>query len=209
MIDSAKSHSSTAGQRRADDRTDSEGEDGSLTRIARRSVLVIAVACLGGLIFIAQAGAQGLGDASRGKDLFRGAESFENGGPPCMACHSAGGLGALGGGALGPDLTGAFDKWGREAGLLGADGSSGLLSQLPFATMEPIFGDNPLTADEQADIAAFLEESITAGRTSGAVVTLFVLGAAGALCLLALGGFTWRRHLNGVRKPMLARSAGS
>ena len=41
------------------------------------------------------------GNAETGKDLFTGAERFANGGPPCMACHSTGGIGALGGGRLG------------------------------------------------------------------------------------------------------------
>ena len=45
------------------------------------------------------------GNADTGKELFTGVARFQNGGPPCMACHSTGGLGALGGGALGPDLT--------------------------------------------------------------------------------------------------------
>src|SRR6476646_10160995 len=45
------------------------------------------------------------GNADTGKELFTGVARFQNGGPPCMACHSTGGLGALGGGQLGPDLT--------------------------------------------------------------------------------------------------------
>ena len=39
------------------------------------------------------------GNAENGKELFTGMVRFANGGPPCMACHSTGGLGALGGGA--------------------------------------------------------------------------------------------------------------
>ena len=42
------------------------------------------------------------GNAETGKDLFTGVVRFQNGGPPCMACHSTGGIGALGGGSLGP-----------------------------------------------------------------------------------------------------------
>ena len=45
------------------------------------------------------------GNADTGKDLFTGVQRFANGGPPCMACHSTGGIGALGGGQLGPDFT--------------------------------------------------------------------------------------------------------
>ena len=44
------------------------------------------------------------GNAAVGKLLFTGEQSFASGAPPCMSCHSAG-VGVLGGGALGPDLT--------------------------------------------------------------------------------------------------------
>ena len=38
------------------------------------------------------------GNPQSGKELFTGVTRFANGGPPCMACHSVGGIGALGGG---------------------------------------------------------------------------------------------------------------
>jgi mono/diheme cytochrome c family protein len=47
------------------------------------------------------------GDAAGGRELFIGRVAFHNGGPPCMSCHSISGIGALGGGTLGPDLTNA------------------------------------------------------------------------------------------------------
>ncbi|MFN3338009.1 MAG: hypothetical protein ACK42I_10985, partial [Thermomicrobium sp.] len=85
---------------------------------ARRMGLVLALFCtiltltLGGALASAQTstGAQATtplppGDPIRGKELFTGVLRFENGGPPCQACHSIGGIGALGGGQLGPDLT--------------------------------------------------------------------------------------------------------
>src|SRR5215471_7583751 len=52
------------------------------------------------------------GNPEIGKDLFTGVVRFQNGGPPCMACHSAGGIGALGGGQLGPDLTTLVARFG-------------------------------------------------------------------------------------------------
>ncbi|MDP2661500.1 MAG: cytochrome c, partial [Dehalococcoidia bacterium] len=53
------------------------------------------------------------GNPATGEALFVGATPLHNGGPPCMACHSIAGIGALGGGALGPDLTQTFDKYGN------------------------------------------------------------------------------------------------
>ncbi|HAM51891.1 MAG TPA: hypothetical protein DCP92_14835, partial [Nitrospiraceae bacterium] len=46
-----------------------------------------------------------MGDAGLGKKLFVGLTVFKNGGGPCIACHSVTGIGLLGGGNLGPDLT--------------------------------------------------------------------------------------------------------
>ena len=47
------------------------------------------------------------GDANVGRALFTGEIRFENAGPPCISCHSTG-VGALNGGALGPNLTKAY-----------------------------------------------------------------------------------------------------
>lgn len=43
------------------------------------------------------------GDPNWGQRLFTGEQPFENGGPACIACHTAAGLGPLGGGTMGPD----------------------------------------------------------------------------------------------------------
>src|SRR5437868_5687007 len=55
------------------------------------------------------------GNPEVGKDLFTGVVRFQNGGPPCMPCHSVGGIGALGGGQLGPDLTTLVARFGGPA----------------------------------------------------------------------------------------------
>lgn len=139
------------------------------------------------------------GDSSVGKSLFEGSDRFENGGPPCLACHSIAGIGALGGGALGPDLTGAYDKY-------GADGISSILVTTPFQTMAPIFGDRPLTEQEQIHLAEFLSLASVSSRTAASVGQLALLAAAGAASLLLVMRFIWRKRLKEVRRPMLARS---
>ena len=139
------------------------------------------------------------GEPSIGKGLFEGTIRFENRGPPCLACHSIAGIGALGGGALGPDLTGAYGKFGEE-------GIASILATTPFATMQPIFGDRPLTEQDQAHLAAFLSQAAVSERTAASVGQLALLGAAGAVLLLALMRFIWRGRLIGVRRPMVARS---
>lgn len=54
------------------------------------------------------------GDPALGKEFFTGGQRLQNGGPPCMGCHSVAGIGALGGGTLGPDLTPAISKYGED-----------------------------------------------------------------------------------------------
>lgn len=140
------------------------------------------------------------GDPDAGKNLFTGADRLENGGPPCMSCHSIAGIGALGGGKIGPDLTNAYEKYG------GAQGVASILQTLPFPTMVPIFDGRPLTTSEQADLAAFLAEAPQAERPAGSAGKLVGLsfGAVAALSGLAL--VLWRRRLVAVRRPLVNRS---
>ena len=42
------------------------------------------------------------GNPEIGKALFTGVTRFQNGGPPCVGCHSAGGIGTWAAGSLGP-----------------------------------------------------------------------------------------------------------
>jgi mono/diheme cytochrome c family protein len=140
------------------------------------------------------------GDAAAGKDLFTGTRPLANGGPACMACHSIAGLGALGGGALGPDLTTAAAKYG-EGGL------ASVLASVPFPTMSPIFARRPLAPEEQADLRAFIQQAAVTGRPPQAMGRLAGFAVGGAAVLLLVAQFTWRRRLRGVRRRMLAQGA--
>ena len=142
----------------------------------------------------------GRGDAAAGKNLFTGADRLENDGPPCMSCHAIAGIGALGGGALGPDLTGAYAKYGGDEGI------ASVLASLPFPTMQPIFSGAPLTAQEQADLGAFLAQASRSERPAGSVGKLIGLGFGGAALLSGLALLVWRRRLVAVRRPLVDRS---
>lgn len=141
------------------------------------------------------------GDLVIGKGLFTGAIRFQNAGPPCMACHSIAGIGALGGGALGPDLTGAYAKFG-EVGL------AAILSNMPFPTMRPIFSPRPITPEEQDHLLAFLRQTVPE-RPRGAVAQLVLLTLVGAVVLLAPMPLVWRRRLTAVRRPLVGRARES
>ena len=141
-----------------------------------------------------------VGDPAVGRGLFTGTMRFENGGPSCMACHSVAGIGALGGGQLGPDLTPAFTKYGGERGL------AAFLTNPPLPIMNAVWSQQPLTPQEQADIIAFLQQAPVAGRPIQAIGQLTALAAGGTVILLGLAQLVWRRRLAGVRRPMVARN---
>lgn len=134
------------------------------------------------------------GDSSIGKALFTGARRFQSGGPACMACHSTAALGPLGGGALGPDLTQVYDRYGEKS-------LASILNTLPFPTMRPVYQDKPLTAEEQAHLLAFFRQA-AGERPSGPSGVPIALGGLGAAVLLGLAGLVWRRRLTGVRSSI-------
>lgn len=136
------------------------------------------------------------GAAAAGKELFTGTRRLLNGGPPCMACHSISGIGALGGGALGPDLTMAASKY-------GPNGLASVLATIPFPTMSPIFGRRPLAPDEQANLRAFIQSASVAGRAPRTIGRLSVLALVGSVALFALAQLRWRHRLGGVRARMV------
>ncbi len=86
------------------------------------------------------------------ENLFEGRSDFDGGGPACLSCHSVAGIGALGGGALGPDLTGAFAKYNGETGLVAS------LTTVAFPTMQPVYTGAPIT-EQEATTASMKSEN--------------------------------------------------
>jgi cytochrome c2 len=140
------------------------------------------------------------GNPEVGKELFTGVVRFQNGGPPCMACHSAGGIGALGGGQLGPDLTAVASRYGGAAGL------DAFVAGSPTPTMRAVWSQHPLTPQERASVVAFLGQAGVSQRPAQAIWQLAGLAGLGLVILLAVAGWNWRKRLRfGVRRPMMAR----
>ncbi len=137
------------------------------------------------------------GDRERGENLFTGPSRFENRGPSCSACHSSSGLGALGGGSLGPDLTGAYAKLGDAL----------ITWPETIAPMKPIFTEHPLTDQEKADLLAFFKSADVTKRDTAQVVRLFGLAVIGLVIIAVFTHLIWRRRLRGVRKPMVGTNA--
>lgn len=142
-----------------------------------------------------------LGDAENGQALFMGQAHFEHEGPPCMGCHSVGENGILGGGAMGPNLTDITEKR-SQAEILGTLSNSGTIIS---PVMKPIYTDAPLTAQEQADLLAFLE---TSPGQPEADRELWVLGISlvGAVFGAGALGFIYRNRLRSVRRTLVEKA---
>lgn len=141
------------------------------------------------------------GDAAVGRELFVGsAARFKNGGPPCMSCHSISGIGALGGGTLGPDLTDAYSKYGGDAGL------ASFLTSVPTPTMSAVWSKQPLTPQEIANLTAFIKEGAVAQRPLDAIGKLALLAIIALVIIILIGALYWRRRLLGVRIPLVQRA---
>jgi mono/diheme cytochrome c family protein len=142
------------------------------------------------------------GDSIRGRELFIGGQRLTHGGPPCMSCHSISGIGALGGGTLGPDLTGAYQKYGGTAGL------ENFISGLPTPTMNAVWSRNPLTPQEIADVTAFIKEAAVQERPLSSIGPLIGLSILGLIIAAIIIGTIWRRRLLSVRIAMYERTTG-
>lgn len=139
------------------------------------------------------------GDAASGKAYFVGDKRFENGGPHCISCHSVAGIGSLGGGNLGPDLT--------NSGYVQSDAAfAGFIGAPSTVTMGAVWANAPLTKQEQADLYAFLSKATVQRREPSALLQIALLGAGGAAALIALAQLYWGRRLKGVRREMIART---
>lgn len=141
------------------------------------------------------------GSIERGRDLFMGYAHFQNGGPPCMGCHSVGTNGLLGGGALGPDLTNVTTR--RSPAELTAILSNWGTISMPV--MDPIYYEHPLSSKEQSDLLAFLRASAGQPETNreGWVIGISLAGFLAAVGMIEL---VYHRRLRGVRKPLIRKA---
>lgn len=173
-----------------------------LSRADVNDVLAFLEAATNGTVSVAApAAAPSLtGDAEVGRELFTGARRFQNGGSSCMACHSVAGLGALGGGQLGPDLTTVVSRYGGVAAV------DAFVRGTPTPTMSAVWRRTPLTDQERANVVAFLAQATMNQRPAQLIWKLLLLAVLGLAVLLGLASVVWRRRLaGGVRRPMIAR----
>jgi hypothetical protein len=131
--------------------------------------------------------------------MFLGNQRLANGGPSCVSCHSVNGIGVLAGGKLGPDLNAVFER------LNGRKGLATWLSAPATSTMQAVFQDHPLEAEEILPLVAFLADMAVAPPESGQAATLIftLLGLAGTAVALVLFDAVWRKRFRAVRRPLV------
>jgi mono/diheme cytochrome c family protein len=139
-------------------------------------------------------------DVKRGRELFTGRARLGNGGTACISCHTAGGLGWLGGGRLGPDLTKVFERY-ETRKKLGA-----WLSAPATATMLPTFREHPLDADREIlPLLAFFQHTAQYEEPDDApsALAFLLFGLGGAAGCFALCNAIWRHRFRGVRRRLV------
>jgi mono/diheme cytochrome c family protein len=137
-------------------------------------------------------------DIARGKDLFTGKAQLARRGPACMSCHTVTGMGGLGGGRLGPDLTLVFER------LKGRKALASWLLAPATATMQPVFSGTPLANEEILPLVAYFEDAARrGGRDDGSRLGFLLLGLGGAAVGLAAADGVWRNRFRAVRRPLL------
>jgi mono/diheme cytochrome c family protein len=151
-------------------------------------------------------------DIPKGLKLFTGEVRLHNGGPACIGCHSVEGVGAFGGGTLGPDLSQVNIRY-RDPELIG------ILQNPAFPTMQSQFAAHPLTPEEIARLfALFRDQAALAihappdlGKGGGLRTESRFIIVGGSLLVLSMGAmnFFWRKRLKGVREEIVRRKTGT
>ena len=138
-------------------------------------------------------------DSDQGKALFKGVKALKNGGPACISCHTFRGVGGLGGGKLGPDLSLVYER------LQGRKGLSAWLLNPASPTMQPIFRTRPLQPEEILPLVALFEDSAKKGGAdeSPASMNFLFLGLGGAVLGLVFLDEVFRRRFRGVRRTLV------
>lgn len=138
-------------------------------------------------------------EVNLGRNLFQGRQRLTDGGPPCISCHTVRGVGVLGGGRLGPDLTTVYERMEGRKGLVA------WLAAPPTATMQPIYKSRPLSSEEIIAIVAYLEEAARRGGEANSLDPLkfFLVGMAGAIGSLVVFQAIWKNRFRAMRRPLV------
>lgn len=140
-------------------------------------------------------------DVVQGRNFFLGNAALANSGPPCLSCHTMSGVGGLGGGRLGPDLTLVYER------LQGRKGVGAWLLAPASPTMQPVFRAHPLKPNEVLALTALFEDSAKRGlqADSASLLNFFLIGLGGMVVGLISLDALWKRRFRAVRRPLVRR----
>jgi mono/diheme cytochrome c family protein len=148
-------------------------------------------------------------DVDAGLALFTGSTPLKGDGAACISCHNVNGVGRLGGGTLGPDLTAVNTKY-KDPELIG------ILQNPNFPTMKSVFGTRPLSDEEIVQLFAYFQNAkLTqpAAQVNPGVVRIdrwfVVVGFFLAMLSVWMFSLIWRNRLRGVRQPLVEAAARS
>lgn len=117
-----------------------------------------------------------------GQGLFSGKMTFARGGPACFACHAVRGVGLLGGGTLGGDLTFAMARL----------TDAGVSERMLASPLErSVYRGKELTELEAFAVKAYLASLSRDGTWSPPDPHFFSLGVLGFLAVLGAVGIAW------------------
>ena len=142
-----------------------------------------------------------------GLDFFTGAKKLKGGSAMCMSCHRMPGVGGLGGGNLGPDLTRVYEEGKYTTG--GRATLTAWLGAPATPTMQSLLKDNPLEADEIHAIVALMENRAANNQpqpVGASMVSFGILGLLGAGLLLFVFDSLWKTRLRSVRRTLVEDS---
>lgn len=138
-------------------------------------------------------------DRIAGREIFIGVRKLKNSGTACNSCHSMHDLAALGGGRLGPDLTRVYERLkGRKA--LGA-----WLMAPATETMQPVFKNHPLEAEEIHALTAYFEGAADQTEADASVnrIAFLLMGLATAAATIFVFDSIWKGRFHAVRRPLV------
>lgn len=139
-------------------------------------------------------------DIEIGKQLFMGEKSFKNNGVACIACHQVNGMGSLGGGRLGPDLTKVYSRLGGKKAL------SAWLGSPSSETMAPIYNNHPIDESEVLPLVAFFKDSNkseVSGESGKQDFIFMIIGILGLIFSLIIFDLIWGNRLQSIRKQFV------
>jgi mono/diheme cytochrome c family protein len=126
------------------------------------------------------------GDAGAGKKLFTGERPLVNGGPPCISCHNAG-VGPLGGGTLGPDLS---RIWTNKPFLI----IPAWINGTGVPVMGPIYSARKVTDEEVENLKAFFSaqaEKAVQAQVRPDFIRFVGSGIAGFVSIMIVFSIVW------------------